>query len=460
MSFFRQAASVLATSVATVPLSVLANVIVTRNLEPAARGQFAVVTVLAGTLVLFSNLGWPLATIYRLKRLKSDPAEVMTASVVATLTLAITVLFLGAGLEAVGFGDFGSVPAEVLWLGLATVPFQLLTRLFSYAAKGIDRFDIRNWTTFALASLRFAAIGLAWLFAPGSLNATLWGNLISVALVAAASGVAVLRQTGLSRRVNPTEIRESLKFGLETTAQTLAGELHQQVDILLMGPLAIPAAQIALYSIAAGLIQQIRLVPDAIALALFPRLTGSDDADAIAFTTKVCRHSLLWVLVCCAGLGLIVPFLVPFLYGAAYSEALPAFYILLPAMALLNLYRVVARYFISRGRPRVTIVTQLGALVINVALNLVLMPRFGIEGAAFSSLVSYGLEAAWITWVFMRETGRRPSELLVFRFFRPAGRPTDAGPTRSRGVGEDWAVYQRRIDAFRARWRARRGGST
>ena len=73
-------------------MSILANVVVTRNLEAQARGQFAVVSVLAGTLVLFSNLGWPLATIYRMKRMKSDPAEVMTASLTATLSLAATVL--------------------------------------------------------------------------------------------------------------------------------------------------------------------------------------------------------------------------------------------------------------------------------------------------------------------------------------------------------------------------------
>lgn len=434
MSFFRQAASVLATSMATIPLSVLGNVVVTRNLSPDDRGQFAVVSVLAGTLVLFSNMGWPLATLYRLKRMKSDPAEVMTASLAAMLALAVTVLFLGAGLEAAGFGDFGAVRADVLWLGLATVPFQLLFRLFCYAAKGIDRFYIRNWATFAQVALRLVGLALAWVLAPGSLDAALWGNLASVALVALASGAVVLRYTGLSRRVNRGEIRESLKFGLETTAQTLAGELHQQVDILLMGPLNVPGEQIALYSIAAGLIQQLRLVPDAIGLALFPKLTGSDDGEAVAFTTKVCRHSMFWVLLCSVGLGAIVPFAVPLLYGRPYLASLPAFYILLPAMGLLTVYRVIARYFVSRGRQRLNIATQLAALVVNAGLNVLVIPRFGIEGAAFASLVSYGLEAVAITIVFQRETGRSFAELFLFR------------------RGDDWDVYQRRIDRLRARF--------
>jgi O-antigen/teichoic acid export membrane protein len=150
---------------------------------------------------------------------------------------------------------------------------------------------------------------------------------------------------------------------------------------------------------------------------------------------------MLWVVLFSLGLGAIVPFLVPLLYGEAYSAALPAFYILLPAMGLLTVYRVVARYFISRGRQRLNIVTQLIALVVNVGLNFVLMPRYGIEGAAVSSLISYGLEAVIIAVVFLRETGGGARALLLFRldWFR----------------GEDWAVYQRRIDGLRARFRGR-----
>ncbi len=273
------------------------------------------------------------------------------------------------------------MPGEVLWLGLATVPFQLLNRLFSYAAKGVDRFDIRNWATIGQTALRLLALGLAWLLAPGDPERHALGEPDQRGgRGRSARGTPLLRHTGLARRVNLTEIRASLKFGLETTAQTLAGDLHQQVDILIMGPMHVPGEQIALYSIAAGLIQQLRLVPDSIALALFPKLSGSNDTEAVAFTTRVCRHSTLWVLVCSVGLGAIVPFGVPLLYGDAYSASLPSFFILLPAMALLTVYRVVVRYFISRDRQRLSIVTQLAALVVNVGLNLVLMPGTASRG--------------------------------------------------------------------------------
>ena len=435
MNFFREAATILATSIATIPLSLAANVIVTRNLTADGRGQFAVVSVLAGTLVMFANMGWPQATIYRLKRMRSDPAEVVTAGLLGSVTLALLFVALGAGLAALGFGDFGAVPASALWLGLATVPFQLIQRLFSFAARGIDRFDIRNWSVFATAGLRPVFLGGAWLLFPGDLPASLWANLIAVGIVAVVTAGAVLKQTGLVRRVNPEEIRESLKFGMATTAQNLAGELHQQVDILLMGPLGTPAAEIGVYAIAVGLIQQLRHVPDSIGMALFPRLTQRDEDKAADFTVRVSRHSTLWVLATSLGMGVVAPLLVPILYGRRYLDALPAFYILLPAMAALMTFRVMARYFISRGRQQLNIVTQLAALVLNVGLNLYAIPHWGIAGAAFASVVSYAFEAVVVSVAFFRETGRGAREAFVFRW------------------SEDWPVYQRRIDVVLKRLR-------
>jgi O-antigen/teichoic acid export membrane protein len=390
-------------------------------------------------MVLVANLGWPIAALYRLKRLKSDPAEVMTASLAATVALGLLSLGVGVALSAAGWGDFGAVPAAALWLGLAAVPFQLLARLFSYVARGIDRLDIRNWSNFGQVAVRLVGLALAWALFPGDLQASLAALVIGGALVTILAGQAVLRQTGLSRRVNRAEIRESQKFGLETTAQTLAGDLHSQMDILMMGPLGLAGEQIALYAIAVGLISQLRLVPDAISVALFPRLAEEDDRAAAATTVRVCRHSMLWVVISAAGMAVIVPFLVPLLFGRSYSASLPSFFLLLPAMAMLMAYRIVARYFISRGRARVATITQLVALAVNIALNLVAIPRWGIPGAAVASVVSYGLEALIITIVFVRETGTRPLEMFVFR------------------PGVDWPVYQRRLERLRIRFLSRRG---
>ena len=53
------------------------------------------------------------------------------------------------------------------------------------------------------------------------------------------------------------------------------------------------------------------------------------------------------------------------------------------------------------------------ALCLNVTLNLFLIPRFGIEGAALANGLSYGTAAAILLVVFVRESGRTVRETLL-----------------------------------------------
>ena len=52
---------------------------------------------------------------------------------------------------------------------------------------------------------------------------------------------------------------------------------------------------------------------------------------------------------------------------------------------------------------------------VNVGLNLVWIPRYGIMGAAFASLVSYVVETILIVTAFRWMTGASVKEMLVLR---------------------------------------------
>jgi Na+-driven multidrug efflux pump len=47
------------------------------------------------------------------------------------------------------------------------------------------------------------------------------------------------------------------------------------------------------------------------------------------------------------------------------------------------------QYFFTLGRPKVHLYTTLATLIVNVGLNFLLIPRWGIFGAAFASSISY-----------------------------------------------------------------------
>ena len=69
----------------------------------------------------------------------------------------------------------------------------------------------------------------------------------------------------------------------------------------------------------------------------------------------------------------------------------------------------------GRGRPEITLYVFSGALVVNIALNLFLIPKMGIEGAALASTASYTLGSLVLGYIFSRLTNTRLRDILLLQ---------------------------------------------
>ncbi len=109
------------------------------------------------------------------------------------------------------------------------------------------------------------------------------------------------------------------------------------------------------------------------------------------------------------------PSLLPLVYGAPYAASVTPFLLLLPAVMLLGTARVLARYFTGTNRHKPNIVTRLVSLVVNVGLNWMWIPEYGIAGAAAAALVSYAVDAVLIICVFLSLSGCSIRDLVAIR---------------------------------------------
>ena len=87
----------------------------------------------------------------------------------------------------------------------------------------------------------------------------------------------------------------------------------------------------------------------------------------------------------------------------------------LPGVLLMALYQLLTRNFTSRGKQQVNILAAVVALTLNVGLNIVLIPRFGIAGAALANGLSYGTAALTLLIAFVRDSGHTVAETLIVR---------------------------------------------
>jgi O-antigen/teichoic acid export membrane protein len=413
MSFARNATGVLLTAGVSSVLGIATSVVLARWLTVDDRGLYAVAITIGSTIMLVAKLGLPSSAVYRIRRVQAPPADVATTTLVIGLCLAVLLIAIAAALEPyITARLLEGAPRIVFYLALATVLPAMCLGLGVGLARAIDRFRLANSYTIAANLAAMVAVVAALLLRGSDLPATLFAFLGAKLLVTCLFITKVLSLTGAALRIDWQELRGGLAFAVKSHAQLLAGQLHERADIILIAWLTGDPQAVAFYTIAVGVVDRLKVIPQSIGAALFPRLSASTPAEGAAFTALVARHTLAGVALAFVVLAAAAPWVLPLLYGAPYVASVPVFLVLLPAMAFHSLYKVVAGYFMSIDRQQVNIYTQSLALVANVALNLLLIPRFGIIGAAVSSLLSYAIESLLTTLVFLRYTRLRAN--LVF----------------------------------------------
>jgi O-antigen/teichoic acid export membrane protein len=416
MRFFRNLAGVLLTSAVSAPVGLVASILAARLLSTDDRGLYAIALTFATMTTMIFQFGWPGASIYRVRSVGTPPAQVAGAAVVFLGTVSVLVVVGAVVLEPLLRERLLSdLPLLVFYVVLATVPFRILANGFGSIARAVDRFRYENWYSFLLQVGNLVALVVALVL----LGSELLGVMVALSAVYIVTTlgliVVVLKQTGFSLSLPPGEIRESLSFGLKIFVMTTTGRLHERIDIFMLAYFLADPTQIAFYAIAKGGTQLLRMLPNALGKVAYPHLAGLGTSDAATLACGVVRQGLLFMVPTCIALFIAAPVLLPLVYGEPYAASTLPFLLMLPGVVLLGTARVISRYFVGTNQHKPNAITRAVSLVVNVGLNLVLIPRYGIIGAASASLVSYAVDAILILAVFLYMTDSRLRDLVLIR---------------------------------------------
>jgi len=164
-----------------------------------------------------------------------------------------------------------------------------------------------------------------------------------------------------------------------------------RIDQLMLYP-ALGARSVGLYGSCANLTDYLVLIPSVWYMTVFPLITkylgesreNFDKTNHYSFKYLTITSVFIWIIL--AGFSQEV---IQLLFGKDYVEAKDALFWLSTSMVMVFIYIGSFNIALSRGREKLwLLVNGLGALV-NVALNLVLIPRYGIAGAGFASFAAY-----------------------------------------------------------------------
>ena len=193
----------------------------------------------------------------------------------------------------------------------------------------------------------------------------------------------------LSLRFDPSLLRRLFRFGLPTMPAEVSLYALNFVDRLIIAR-SLGLAEAGLYSLAVKFAQAVNVLVRGFQLA-WPPLAYSirDDEEARrAYATVVTLFTAGCAFVV-AGMWLFSRWIVRALAAPKFFDSYEAIGLIATAVTLYALYLVLVVILGRTGRTEFNLPAALGALVANVALNLLLVPPLGIVGAGLALVASY-----------------------------------------------------------------------
>lgn len=404
-------------------------IVATRLYGAAIAGQFAVAVAVLEILRQLTSSGLADAIVrHGAMHAERGDEERLYRAVGTALAL---VLVVGAvpivGVWAVGADRVAALLRTPSLAGWATVlvwsvPITAMAEALIAGTRA--RLEMRWHALILGALLPLAQAGLALLLFAGGLGpaalAAAWVGGASLALVAAVGAFARhydLGRTAAGMSLRPVD-RSVIAFAVPQSANLTANHFAASIDVLMLGLLGVPAAAIGLYNAGIQISRGLRSLSVAFGQSLAP-VVARFSADGRAAELEGIYRRLS-----AAALTLVLPVVVAvaLLRAPLLSLFDPAFgadtLFVLPLLAVPVLacaFGLAGTLVAMSGHNRLNLANSIAAATLNVLLNLWLIPRLGLAGAAAATLLATTVGSTMAVWQATRVLGVRPAPAPLMR---------------------------------------------
>ncbi len=373
-------------------VSVATTFITARLLGPEGRG---VVAAMTGWLMMFTTFGYLSLAQVVFYLGAGKPHDQWLPPVLGTLlTLVAGITVIGWLIAAIGYrltagSIFHNLTVPVLLVGFVALPFTLWAENGTSILLALRSVQVVNLAQVAGGTATLIGVFLLVRYAR-------WGVVGALIAVLAyhvfVSGVSLTHIMRKAKRMTFDRVmaRELLVGGSKLHVSAIGTYLAVQSNVLIINQFR-PPAETAYYQLAAQMITAIQLLPAAASMVAYSIIAKDGPDKAWPQHRKLLLQSL-GVVVAIGIIGYVAsPLVIVGLLGARFLPAVSVFRILLLTLIGMTLSTLMASQWIARGLFLQVGVVSVILGTLTVAGNYLVVPRYGIHGAAWD-----GGMAVWV----------------------------------------------------------------
>lgn len=277
-----------------------------------------------------------------------------------------------------------------------------ISSVFGIVRKALGQFKLMSFIIAFNRILRLAVIFFVLVYLHGDLNMLLIAFLIEKLITTIVSALSTFKFMKLE--YNPSQIipmfKESFHYGFLDSLE----DVQSRIDRVMINS-AMGAEAVAFYSIPAKLNRTTKITLKAFTQVFLPILHENIIKDQESFkniTKHLSRFLALFGIIIFIGIFYYAQEILYFLFGDKYAESVH----IVKYFGFINLFWFLEQtselILMSQGTHTNRFVTLVSPVVLNIALNLVLIPRYGIEGALYAAMLTNFIKLS----LFIRYTHR------------------------------------------------------
>ena len=212
-------------------------------------------------------------------------------------------------------------------------------------------------------------------------------NIPSLILLYVTSRRFVVPRFNLDMAVWRYIARESWPLALSSVFVMIYCRIGQLMLFQMNGP-----QDVGYYAVAVKLSEVFNIIPVAFMVSVFPLFSRyfMSSAQTLAQAYRLTAQFLMALIIpIAAGGTMLAGPIISLLYKDAFLPATPAFIVLLWSEVFIFAGVLNNRLLVSVNRQRIDFAYTASAAVVSITLNLILIPRYGILGAAYATLAAY-----------------------------------------------------------------------
>lgn len=394
-----------------------------RLLEPNGYGVFSLALAISSIFMFAARFGIARsAGRYVAEYKETDGAQIpyiIRTSLLLNVgsILAVVILFVASHRSiAARLNQPALVP--FLLLGCLFVVFGALVEYTEHVIQGFEAITFaailrscgrlsRLFLALGLVIAGFGAIGALWGYVLSLLLATVIGGVYLYTTVREYGADASEVESGLRRRI--------AKYALPVMATNASLVLDKRIDTLLVGFFLSPVS--VSYYVVGGKIVSLALAPiAALSFTISPTFGAQKAAGNVDRVSRIYEKTLVNALLLYfpagAGIILVADPMINLVFGPDYSGAVAVVRVLGLYIVLSAVVQISDNGLDYLGRARERAIARLTTALMNVGLNILLIPAIGVVGAAIATVFTRGLYTVANLVIITSELDLRPGFLL------------------------------------------------